>query len=62
MKPQNRMYEMVVCGMGHIGNWEPIRKTGSNTLLRKKLTRHMNEDKELINFKLELYAEEISYT
>ena len=44
MKPQNRMYEMVVCGMGHMGNWEPIRKAGSNTLCRKILTRHMNED------------------
>ena len=34
MKPQNRMYEMVVCGMGHMGNWEPIRKAGSNILSR----------------------------
>ena len=44
MRLQNRMYEMVVCGMGHMGNWEPTRKAGSNILCRKKLTWHMNED------------------
>ena len=44
MRLQNRMYEMVDCGMGHLGNWEPIIKAGSNTLCGKKFTWHMKED------------------
>lgn len=48
MRLQNRMYEMVDCGMGHMEIWKPIRKAGSNTLCNKKITIILKETEKLI--------------